>query len=75
MADPLSELHDLLDRLVEVDPAALADGEAVRALHRGLARLEAVTTRAAAAFDGSGGWKDDGASGASSWLAGECSLS
>jgi hypothetical protein len=74
MADPLSELHDLLDRLVEVDPAALADGEAVRALHRGLARLEAVTTRAAAAFDGSGGWKDDGASGASSWLAGECSL-
>ena len=72
--DPLDDLSTVLDRLVALDPVALADGQALRALHRGLARLEAVTTRAAAAFDRSGGWKDDGARGAAPWLAAECSL-
>src|SRR5688500_18043276 len=45
MGDPLEQLTRALDRLVEVPPAALGDGQAVVALHRSLARLEAVTTR------------------------------
>jgi hypothetical protein len=72
--DLLADLHGVLDRLVEADPAALADGEAVVTLHRSLARLDAVTIRADSAFDRSGAWKDDGARGAASWLAAECSL-
>ena len=69
----LEELSADLDRLVEVDPATLGDGEAVIALHRQLERLTAVTTRAVAAFDASGSWDDDARS-AASWLAHRCAL-
>jgi hypothetical protein len=72
--DVLTDREAVLDRLVGVDPSALADGAAVVALHRGLARLEAATTPAAAAFGRSGAWKDDGARGAAAWLSAECSL-
>jgi hypothetical protein len=72
--DPLEQLRNALDRLVEVDPVALADGDAVVAVHRQLARLEAVATRMTAAFDRTGVWEADGARTASAWLAARCSL-
>jgi hypothetical protein len=37
-------------------------------LHRQLARLDAVTTRAAATFDAAGTWEADGAKTATSWI-------
>jgi len=52
-----------------MDPSVLADGESIVALHRGLARLEAVTTRASAAFEAGGEWQADGARSAAGWLA------
>jgi hypothetical protein len=69
----LPELSALVDRLVDVDPATLGDGESMVALHRELERLTAVTTRAAAAFDAGGGWDDEARSGAS-WLTGRCRM-
>jgi hypothetical protein len=51
----LADLTAALDGLCAADPAALAGGETVRALHRQLARLEAATTRAVAAFDAATG--------------------
>jgi hypothetical protein len=72
--DPLEQLRRALDRLVELDPAALADGQAMLALHRQAARLEAVATRAAAAFAHRGDWRADGARTPAAWLAARCSL-
>ncbi|HYX45160.1 MAG TPA: hypothetical protein VE760_08975, partial [Acidimicrobiales bacterium] len=69
----LEEFSEAVDRLVEVDPAALGDGEAVLALHRELKRLAAVTTRTVAAFDAGGAWEDDARS-AASWLTHRCRL-
>ena len=67
----LEELSALVDRLVDVDPVALGDGDSLVALHRELERLTAVTTRAAAAFDAGSEW-DDNARSAASWLSGRC---
>jgi Domain of unknown function (DUF222) len=67
----LEELSAAVDRLVDVDPATLGDGEAVVALHRELERLAAVTTRAVAAFDAGGSWDHDARS-AASWVAHRC---
>ena len=55
-----------------VEPTVLGDGEAVVALHRQLERLEAVFTRAVAAFDAGGTWSADGARTAASWVATKC---
>ncbi len=63
-----------MERLCDTDPHALADGESVEALHRCLARLEAATTRASAAFDASRAWEADGARSAGAWLARRCGL-
>ena len=49
-----------LDALCEADAAVLGDGETVVALHRQLARLEALVTKATAAFDAAKGFKADG---------------
>ncbi|MGH9154926.1 MAG: DUF222 domain-containing protein [Acidimicrobiales bacterium] len=57
----LDALWAALDKLCEADPSTLADEEAIIALHRGLSRLEAVTTRATAAFEASGRWPRGGA--------------
>jgi len=70
----LSELDEVLDRLNGTEPAALADGESIEALHRCLTRLDAVATRATASFDASREWEADGARSASSWLAATCHL-
>ncbi len=74
MVGVLDELDTVLDKLCATEPAALADGQSIEALHRGLARLEAVATRATAAFDASREWEADGAASASSWLAATCHL-
>ena len=70
--DPIGVLAAALDEAVGVDPTVLGDGEAIVALHRRLERLEAVFTRAVAAFDAEGTWSADGARTASSWVATKC---
>ena len=68
-------LVSAVDAACDVDPGLLGDGETLMALHRQLARLEAVTTRATAAFDVFGGtWEADGARSAASWVAVRCRL-
>ncbi len=70
----LEDLEAVVERVCDTDPHALADGESVEALHRCLARLEAATTRASAAFDASRAWEADGARSAGAWLARRCGL-
>jgi hypothetical protein len=70
----VEDLQAVVDGLVALEASALADGEAVAGLHRQLARLEAVTARAAAAFDKARAWAPDGARTASAWIAGTCRL-
>lgn len=57
-----------LDELIDTDPTALRDAEIVETLHRQKARLEAVVTKATAAFDASGDYENDGAASAALWL-------
>jgi hypothetical protein len=57
-----------LDELVAVDPSGV-DGATVVAVHRQLARLEAVAARFASAWDSSGGWSAEGARSGAAWLA------
>jgi len=56
---PLGALTAALDALCAEDPALLCDREAIKALHRQLARLEAATTRASAAFDAPRDWEGE----------------
>ena len=58
-----------IDRLCEADPAVLADAETIEALHRLRDRVDAVVTRASAAFDAAGDWAPDGALSAAAWIA------
>ncbi|HVM04629.1 MAG TPA: DUF222 domain-containing protein [Acidimicrobiales bacterium] len=67
-------LEAVLEELGAAEPQALSDPEAIERLHRCLARLEAVTTRAAAAFDASGAWQARGARSAAAWLSVQCGL-
>jgi hypothetical protein len=64
----LSDLEAALDGLCAADPAAFADSATIEALHRQLARLEAATTRAVAAFDAGREWEAAGARSATAWL-------
>ena len=70
--ESVEKLAAVLDRVCEKDPAALADGDTIEALHRQLARLEAATARAAAAFDVARGWEADGARSAAAWISTRC---
>jgi hypothetical protein len=70
----LEELVADVDSICDADPAAFADMESIKVLRRQLARLDAAATRATAAFDASGEWKESGARSLSSWLAGACNL-
>jgi hypothetical protein len=65
----LTDLADAVAALCATDPAALGDGETIRALHRQLARLEAITTRAVAVFDAGREWEAEGARSAAMWIA------
>lgn len=69
----LDELDALLTRMAD-NPASFGDAEGVQALHRPLARLEAVTTVATAAFDASGEWEVEGAGSAAAWMAVRCTM-
>jgi hypothetical protein len=53
-------LEAAIDDLCDADPSLLADGETLRFLRRQLERLEAVTTRATAAFDAGRSCEADG---------------
>lgn len=64
----LEELGKAVAELAGMDPDCLADKETIVELHRCLSRLEAVTTRAVAAFDSRAEWAYDGARGAAAWL-------
>jgi hypothetical protein len=70
----LTDLAAAIDGLCAADPVGLADGETTQALHRQLARLEAVTTRAVAAFDAGRDWEADGARSVAAWLSVRCRL-
>jgi hypothetical protein len=72
--DLVAELAALTDRICEADPAVLADGDGLVALHRHLERLEAARTRATAAFDASRMWEADGAHTAAAWISTRCHL-
>ncbi|HVL04275.1 MAG TPA: DUF222 domain-containing protein [Acidimicrobiales bacterium] len=70
----LNDLTSVVDQVCDTDPAVLCDGDSIQELHRCLARLEAATTRASAAFESGGEWQADGARSASAWLARRCGL-
>jgi hypothetical protein len=72
--DLTAELAALMDRMCAADPELLADRESIVALHRQIERLEAVRTRATAAFDASGEWGAEGAYSAAAWIAAKCRL-
>ena len=72
MADLLAQLTTIIDRLVEADPASVADGDTLVRLHAQLERLTAVQTRAVGRFDTGGQWAADGARTASAWLSTRC---
>ena len=63
-----------IDELVGTDPHSLGDADTVVELHRQLARMEAVVTRATAAFDAAKEWAPSGARTAAAWLAVEARL-
>jgi hypothetical protein len=65
----LDQLRGAIDAVCAEEPARLADGKAITELHRQLARLEAATTRASAAFEAGRSWEADGARSAAAWLA------
>jgi hypothetical protein len=73
-ADVLSALASAIDRVRAADRASFADAEAIVALHAQLERLEAVVTRATAAFDAGGSWAADGARSGAAWVATRCRL-
>ncbi|MFP5317500.1 MAG: DUF222 domain-containing protein [Acidimicrobiia bacterium] len=50
----------------------MADGESIQVLCRELERLQAIATRAVAAFDAGREWEEDGARSAAAWLATRC---
>jgi hypothetical protein len=70
----LDELKSVIDRLCETEPATLADPEAVEFLHREFARLDAVTTRATAAFDARHEYEGDGARNTAAWISRKCNV-
>jgi hypothetical protein len=70
----LDRLTAAVDRVCAADPTAMADGEAIEALHRQLERLDAATTRATAAFDAGRSWEVAGARSAAAWISARCHL-
>jgi len=70
----LDVLTEAIDVLSESDPSSLADTDSIERLLREHARIEAIVTRATAAFDVSGNWVADGARTAAAWLVARCRL-
>jgi hypothetical protein len=65
----IEALVSVIDGLVDADPGTLSDSDTVVALHRQLARLDAVTSRASARWDADGEWAGSGARSGAAWLA------
>ena len=72
--DVVRSLVSAVDALCAADPSTLADGESLVALQRELERMQAVLTRATAAFDAGGSWAADGARSSAAWVAARCGL-
>ena len=70
----LDALEEAVDLLSDSDPSSLADTESMERLLREHARIEAIVTQAAAAFDVSESWVVDGARNAAAWLVARCRL-
>ena len=71
--ETLSETIDGLVATLARDGAQRwADAESIVALHRQLARLDAVVTMATAAFEAAREWEVDGAQTAAAWVATRC---
>jgi hypothetical protein len=70
----IDELVNAISTLSDVEIASLADSDTIVELHRQLARLEAITTRATARWDADQRWADDGARSPSSWIAHRCHI-
>jgi hypothetical protein len=68
----MESLASVVDQLVGMDPAALADGDAIVELRRQIDRLEAVATRATARWDADKAWAPSGAKSGAAWLARRC---
>jgi hypothetical protein len=68
----LDGLAEVITKLVDVDARDLGDSETVIALHRQLARLEAVVTRATADWDARQEWTADGGKSGATWLIHRC---
>jgi hypothetical protein len=71
MVSVLDELDGLLDRLTDAD---LSRGADLVRLHRGLARLDAITTRNVGVWDASREWQEDRARTGAAWLAVKCGV-
>ena len=69
----LDELDDLLDKVCG-DAATYSDADSIERLHRSLARLEAATTVASAAFDAAGQWQESRARSAAGWISFRCGI-
>jgi hypothetical protein len=65
-------LATAIKELREVEPCALGDGESIKELHRLATSLDAVLTRATAAFEASHEYAQDGARSAAKWIAVTC---
>jgi hypothetical protein len=65
----MGELRAAIEGLAGMDPAALGDGETVLELQRLRDQLDAVVTRAVAAFDASGQWRASRCRSVPDWLA------
>lgn len=68
----LQQLAADMDVLCVAEPASLADGDTIVALHRQLERLAAVVARADAAFEAGRDWQADGARSAAAWISVRC---
>jgi hypothetical protein len=68
LGDVLADLRGALDRLHDLDPVMLGDGDTVVALWKELARVEALVCRQSATFDRCGDWALDGAQNAAAWV-------
>jgi hypothetical protein len=63
-----------LNELFSLGPEVLGHGETLVELEGLLAQAEALTVRAAAAFEASSEWAADGAKSCAAWMAGSCRL-
>jgi len=70
----LADLVAAVDELCATDPSTLGDLEAVTTLHRLMARMDAATTRATAAYEASGDWQESRARSCASFIAAVCNL-